>query len=329
MKNLVKKYKFRKIILALADMFIIAVSALIANSVAFFFDRDIPYTYLMITMASRVLSCLACLTICGAYRKLWRYFNIKDYLSCVIGVLTGMAIATIMGYISQGQMGWTYTLFHAAISILGICLFRFTFKRTFINLTKSVHNDANLKRTMIIGGGRATKMIIEEIKRSKELDNVSDILYNPVCIIDDNPELVGKKINDVPIVGTRYDIVKFAKEFDIDEIVFAIPSCLEEERKGILDICAETKKPIKILPFIGDLIFGDKPLVKQIRNIKTEELLGRDPIKFDNKDIKDIISGKDCMVTGGGGSIGSELVRQIAKYSPEQIIIVDFYENNA
>ena len=329
MKNLVQKYKFRKIILALADMFIIAISALIANSVAFFFGRDIPYTYLMITMASRVLNCFACLTICGAYRKLWRYFNIKDYLSCVIGVLTGMAIATIMGYISQGQMGWTYTLFHAAISILGICLFRFTFKRTFIDLTKSVHNDANLKRTMIIGGGRATKMIIEEIKRSKELDNVSDILYNPVCIIDDNPELVGKKINDVPIVGTRYDIVKFAKELHIDEIVFAIPSCLEEERKGILDICAETKKPIKILPFIGDLIFGDKPLVKQIRNIKTEELLGRDPIKFDNKDIKDFISGKVCMVTGGGGSIGSELVRQIAKYSPEQIIIVDIYENNA
>ena len=133
MKNLVKKYKFRKIILALADMFIIAVSALIANSVAYFFGRDIPYTYLMITMASRVLNCFACLTICGAYRKLWRYFNIKDYLSCVIGVLTGMAIATIMGYISQGQMGWAYTLFHAAISILGICLFRFTFKRTFID----------------------------------------------------------------------------------------------------------------------------------------------------------------------------------------------------
>lgn len=329
MKNLVKKYKFRKIILALADMFIIAIAALIANSIAYFFDRDIPYKYLIITMATRVLSCLACLTIFGAYRKLWRYFNIKDYLSCVIGILTGMAMATIMGYLSQGRMGWTYTFFHTLISVFGICLFRFTFKRTFIDLTKSGQKDANLKRTMIIGGGRATEMIIEEIKRSKKLDNVSDILYNPVCIIDDNPALIGKKIDEIPIVGTRYDIIKFVKEFDIDEIVFAIPSCLEEERKGILDICAETKKPIKILPFIGDLIFGDKPLVKQIRNIKTEELLGRDPIKFDNKDIKDFISGKVCMVTGGGGSIGSELVRQIAKYSPEQIIIVDIYENNA
>lgn len=133
------------------------------------------------------------------------------------------------------------------------------------------------------------------------------------------------------IVGRTSDINRFVEEYQIEQIIFAIPSCLEEDRQRILNICSDTKVPVKVLPFIGSLIFDDNnpSLLTQVRDIRVEDLLGRDPIRFDNQDIKNFISGKVCMVTGGGGSIGSELVRQIARYAPKQVIIVDIYENNA
>ena len=117
----------------------------------------------------------------------------------------------------------------------------------------------------------------------------------------------------------------------IEQLVFCIPSCMEDERKRILEICSRTELPIKVIPFIGNLIFDDShpDLLHQVRDIKIEDLLGRDPVTFDNVDIERFISEKVCMVTGGGGSIGSELVRQIVKYHPKQIIVVDIYENNA
>lgn len=133
------------------------------------------------------------------------------------------------------------------------------------------------------------------------------------------------------VVGATGEVRKYVTEKKIEQIIFAIPSCLEDERQRILNLCSETEVPIKIIPFIGNLIFDDErsTLLGQVRDIRVEDLLGREPIKFDNAEIKNFISGKVCMVTGGGGSIGSELVRQIAKYSPKQVIIVDIYENNA
>ena len=191
----------------------------------------------------------------------------------------------------------------------------------------------NARRTMIIGGGGACKMLLTEIfnaQKSPYKDDKYSAQFNPVCIIDNDPEKIGKDVLGVKVVGKSDDIVKYAKEYDIEQLILAIPSLTSDERKGIIDLCNDTKLPLKIVPFIGTLILDDKStLLGQVRDIKVEELLGRDPIKFDNKDIRDFISGKVCMVTGGGGSIGSELVRQIAKYNPERVIIVDIYENNA
>ena len=189
------------------------------------------------------------------------------------------------------------------------------------------------KRTMIIGGGVAATMLINEIfnaQRSPYTDDKFSAQFEPVCIIDNDPAKLGKEILGVKVVGRSEEIVKYAKEFEIEQLILAIPSLTSDERKAIIDICNETKLPLKIVPFIGNLILDDSSsLLGQVRDIKVEELLGRNPIKFDNKDIRDFISGKICMVTGGGGSIGSELVRQIARYNPKKIIIVDIYENNA
>ena len=191
----------------------------------------------------------------------------------------------------------------------------------------------NAKRTMMIGGGCACRMLLTEIfnaQKSPYTEDKYSAQFEPVCIIDNDPSKLGTEVLGVKVVGSSDEIVKYAKEYNIEQIILAIPSLTSDERKGIIDICNETKLPLKIVPFIGTLILDrSSTLLGQVRDIKVEELLGRDPIKFDNKDIKNFINGKICMVTGGGGSIGSELVRQIAKYEPSRIIIVDIYENNA
>ena len=189
------------------------------------------------------------------------------------------------------------------------------------------------KRTMIIGGGAAAQMLLKEIRNAQQSPYEGDkyaAQFEPVCIIDNDPKKQDTLIMDVRVVGTTSDIPNMAKRYRIEQIILAIPSLQEDARKLIIDLCNETKLPLKIVPFIGTLILGENAsLLGQVRDIRTEELLGRDPVKFNNKNIKAFIHGKICLVTGGGGSIGSELVRQIAKYNPEQIIIVDIYENNA
>ena len=189
------------------------------------------------------------------------------------------------------------------------------------------------KRTMIIGGGVAGQTLLTEIQNAQQSPYESDkcaAQYNPVCIIDNDPAKIGTMIMGVKVVGPSADIPQFARKYRIEQIILAIPSLQEERRKLIIDLCNETKLPLKIIPFIGTLMLEDNAsLLGQVRDIKVEELLGRDPVTFNNKNIKAFIHNKVCMVTGGGGSIGSELVRQIAKYHPKQIIIVDIYENNA
>lgn len=142
---------------------------------------------------------------------------------------------------------------------------------------------------------------------------------------------LNQKIEGIPIVGTCPEIVKICDEYRIDNIIVAVPSCEEDEKRKILDYCSATECKIKIIPYLGELLFDDghTQLISQAKEIKIEDLLGRKPIEFDRKEIHDLINGKICLVTGGGGSIGSELVRQIAKNDPKQIIIVDIYENNA
>lgn len=189
------------------------------------------------------------------------------------------------------------------------------------------------KRTMIIGGGAAATTLLNEIFNAKNSPHEGDksaALYDPICIIDCDESKFGTRICGVEIIGGNDLIISKAEELEIDVIIVAIPSLSEKDRKELIDICNETKLPLKIVPFIGSSLLDENAsILNQVRDINIEELLGRDPIRFDNKDIKNFIQGKKCMVTGGGGSIGSELVRQIARYNPKQIVIIDIYENNA
>ena len=334
MKELVKKFQFRKIVLAVADGFIVVIAALLSNFVLTEFGYGITQHSMVISITVSVFCCVAAQFMFGAYSKLWRYFNAKDYLSCVYGIATGVFAASVFVYVIRGNLPVLYAVLHGVTAIIGVCLFRFAFKQTFVELISCGRNEAKKnKLTMIVGGGRAAKMLLGEIFQAHECPNQTEVPYLPVCVIDDDTSKIGTKLRGVPIVGTTSEIKKYVEQMHIEQIIFAIPSCLEDERKRILDICAKTDVPVKVIPFISDLIFENtdskQTLLNQIHDIKVEDLLGREPIKFDNADIRNFIRGKVCMVTGGGGSIGSELVRQIAKYMPKQIIIVDIYENNA
>lgn len=175
---------------------------------------------------------------------------------------------------------------------------------------------------MVIGAGAAGNMILKEIESSRYLN------LQAKCIIDDQPGCHGKLIRGIPIVGGRDKILDAAQQYGVDEIIFAIPSANVQTRKEILDICKETGCKLRTLPGVYQLINGDVS-VSKLKEVEIEDLLGREPIEINTKEVFDYVSGKTVLVTGGGGSIGSELCRQIASHHPKRLIIVDIYENNA
>jgi len=339
-KALMNSFRLRKRVLALADAFVVAVSALIANYPLPLFAQRIGRPDLFLIIVVSIICCFGSLLFFGAYNKLWRYFSKRDYLSCVKGIVMGIAVAYGLVYLFHKDLFWEFALLHAFVAVVGVSLFRYLFRRTFVSLVSTGMHEAERKRTMIIGAGNAAMLLLNEIRNNQNdashgENTGSAKNINPVCLIDDDRYKIGKPFNGVLVAGSTSDIPKVVKELRIEQIIFAIPSCPPKDRQTILDICGKTGLPVKVLPFIGSLLdtsavgTGSTSFVSQIRDIKVEDLLGREPIRFNNSEIREFIEGKVCMVTGGGGSIGSELVRQIAKYRPKQVIIVDIYENNA
>lgn len=179
-----------------------------------------------------------------------------------------------------------------------------------------------IRNIMVIGAGQAGRLIVEEIKHSNEMD------ARVCCIIDDDRAKKGKYLRGVEIVGDRDCIISAVEKYNINQIILAMPSASRRTQKEILDICKETECEMKIVPGIYQMINGDV-LMSKLRKVEVEDLLGRDPIKVNADDIFNYITGKTILVTGGGGSIGSELCRQIAAHQPETLVIFDVYENNA
>ena len=173
---------------------------------------------------------------------------------------------------------------------------------------------------MVIGAGESGRVIIQEMLRSDKTDLI------PVCVIDDSPSNRGKAISGVPIVGTRNDIPDAVKKYGVKQIIFAIPSAGAKDRAEILNICKNTGCDLKMIPGIYQMVNGEVSLSK-IRPVSVEDLLGRDQVKVNNDEVFQMLCGKTILVTGGGGSIGSELCRQIAKHHPKQLILFDIYEN--
>lgn len=258
----------------------------------------------------------------GMYNSLWKYASIEELIQIVTTSFVATAATLSYTFIMQQHLPRSIYILTFILDIVLIGGIRFSYRATRRMKNSGVSNRKGLKRVMIVGAGQAGALVIQELKNHEELNSV------PVAVIDDDDTKLGKKINSVPVLGDRYHIRKIAEKKKIDEIIIAIPSSSKKEIKEILEECSKTRCKLKMVPGIFELIDGQVSIQK-IRDVDIEDLLGRDPVKVDLEQISGYVKNKTVLVTGGGGSIGSELCRQIATFDPKKLLIVDIYENNA
>ena len=265
--------------------------------------------------------CIAVFWAFRLYRSLWKFASYSELMHLIAATgVTGLFHTIAITLIFQ-RMPISYYLIGITLQFIFMAAIRFSY-RFYILLSSQMKSDRNEARVMLIGAGNAGQNLIHDIMRSKELDE------KVCCVIDDDPNKWGRYIDGIPIVGGRDTIIKNAEKFRIDKIYLAIPSASAQQKRDILDICKETNCELKNLPGMYQLVSGEIT-VSKMKKVSVEDLLGREPIKADMKEVFEFINGKRVMVTGGGGSIGSELCRQIAAHNPAMLIIFDIYENNA
>ena len=256
------------------------------------------------------------------YNSLWRFASFNE-LNRIFAASVITTVIQIVGITALFvRMPFSYYVVGAATQFALITVVRFAYR--FINMERARREQSARSRhnVMVIGAGAAGQTILRELQNSKEVSGKA------CCVIDDNPNKWNRYMDGVPVVGGRDSIMEMAKKYKIDEIFFAIPSASIEDKRDILNICKETGCDMKSLPGLYQLANGDVSLSK-LKPVAVEDLLGRDPIKVNMDEIFSQLKGKVIMVTGGGGSIGSELCRQIAAHDPKELVIFDVYENNA
>ena len=267
-----------------------------------------------------ILASLVIFFLARMYSTMWSVAGVREALHVVAacGLASLVQIAGMM--LLQLSVPRSFFL----VSFAALCAEELGIRlsyRVVISLFGN-HSRKAAKRIMIVGAGTSGSVILKEMTTSSLVNGCV------VCFVDDDKNKAGKFLNGVPVAGNRNDIPRLAEEYKIDEIYIAIPSASAKERKAIIEICRETGCQVKILPGIYQLINGEVSIAK-LRNVEIEDLLGRDPIRVNLDEIMGYVSGKVVLVTGGGGSIGSELCRQVASHNPKQLIIFDIYENNA
>ncbi|SCX76549.1 polysaccharide biosynthesis protein [Alkaliphilus peptidifermentans] len=261
----------------------------------------------------------------GMYKNLWKYASIEELFQIVLTSFVANAGVVTYMVISQQVLPRGIYILAFIMDVILIGSMRLSIRATRgikENSLFSFGRRKEFKRVMIIGAGQAGALVIKELKNHDNLHSKA------VAIIDDDDSKLGARINGVPVLGDRYHIKKVAEAKKIDEIIIAIPSSCKKEIKEIVEECSKTKCRLKIVPGIYELIDGQVS-IKKIRDVDIEDLLGRDPVKVDLDEISDYLQDRIVLVTGGGGSIGSELCRQIAGFNPKKLIILDIYENNA
>ena len=259
------------------------------------------------------------------YKSLWQYASISELLNvlkaCVIG---GLMLFLVINPILHINFDVILMPFYILLLVFFIGGIRFAYRvvRRDRRFTLQLQSKSKWKNVLIVGGGDAGSTVIRELQINE------DVKLRPVGVIDDDKSKQGRTLHGVDVVGTRHDIVRVVEEKNVDEILVSIPSMNGKEMKQILDICQKTPCKLKTMPGLYQLINGEVD-IRKIRDVEIEDLLGRDPVETNLEEISNFIHGKVVLVTGGGGSIGSELCRQIASFNPKTLIIVDIYENSA
>lgn len=324
MKELKNNQLFmRRICLMLCDAIAVFLSSIVALLLRFELKfESIPQQFMHNAMSYIVLIIILTIIIFAYFRlynSLWTYAGATELINVVAASIVAAMVQAFLFLIAKISMPRSYYILFWIV--LGALTFasRYSYRaiRGMINKSSKVWENVNV---MIVGAGASGNALIKEISNSEYIHK------RVVCAIDDSKFKVGNYIHGVKIVGNRYDIINMAKKYKVDEIIVAMPSVSQRDVKDILDICKETGCTLKRLPGIYQLVNGEVSISK-LKNVDVNDLLGREPVQVDLSSILGYVSNKVVMVTGGGGSIGSELCRQIARHNPKQLIIVDIYEN--
>lgn len=320
------KRTLRVIFLALVDLVVIQFSAFMALLARFDFSYTLLRESMFLDALLRYAPWFTMLTVLifipfKLYSSLWEFASVDELLHILLAAMAVAVLQFAAIVLNLVDLPLSFPMLNAMFLAVLTVLFRFSYR-----MARSIARRRSRRgvqaRTMLIGAGSAGMQILREFETSENSKN------HVVCIIDDDPQKTGRYLNNVKIVGTRRDIAKAAQDYRVEEIVFAIPAAPTQQRKQILKLCQETGCKLKILPGISQLANGEVK-VQKIRDVDVLDLLGRDSVQVDLSQIAEYLSGKTVLVTGGGGSIGSELCRQIAGHRPKRLVIFDIYENNA
>ena len=266
--------------------------------------------------------CVGMFLLLRLYNSIWRFASLNELRRVITATIITVLLHTVGITLIFQRMPITYYIIGACLQFFLMIAIRFSYR--FVLLIRGTRHgeDRKMKRVMLIGAGDAGQMIMHDATQLARQN------LKIVCIIDDNPNKWNRTVEGVPVVGGRYDILHTVEKYRVDKIFVAIPSASEKSKREILNICKESGCELKELPGVTEIVSGDATL-RDMRDVSVEDLLGRDPIRVNMDEIYDNIAGKTILVTGGGGSIGSELCRQVAAHNPKQLIVFDIYENNA
>lgn len=316
--------KVRSILLFLVDIVTINIALMFSFYVKY--DSFLPNkfeTEFKVTILILLISYLTPLISLKMYRSLWRNAGFDEFTRASMAVAMGLIVSNTLLVVINIKIPFVIILLTGILIYLAVIGSRLSYRITRrIFLFGSIFLEKDYKKVLIIGAGAYAQIIIDEMQKDRENH------LRPIAIIDDNPEKVNTYLRGIRVLGNRNKIKKVVEEKEIDMIVIAISSINGKNKKEIIEICKDTKVKTKIIPAIGELIDG-KASLKKMRDVDLKDLLGRDEIKLDKAGIGGYIKNKVVLVTGGGGSIGSELCRQIASFKPKLLLILDNYENNA
>lgn len=325
MKKLKELYftrKFKITMFIIFDVITLILASYLA--LALRFEFNIPKIFLNNLFNYFIIDAILLVLIFSVfklYKSMWSFASVMEIIYVVSAITVFEIIEFIYKLIFNISMPKSYFLIHLMILILAVIGIRFSY-RLLRAIVINLSNKNKKINTMLIGAGEAGHMLINEINRNRDGFN-----NKIVCIIDDDKNKCGKLLKGIPVVGNRKKISETCDKYKIEEIIIAIPSASKDKINYIVDECQKTKVNIKILPQLSELV--GKPTMKKVRQLSYEDFLGRNEIVVNSKEIETNIENQTILVTGGGGSIGSELCRQIASFKPKQLIIFDIYENNA